>query len=319
MQTTFREPASPGARLSRVGERSDPSDPGQSRFVDLGGPVHYVEWEGPPERTFLLLHGLGGSCLQWSLVAPQLATRGRVFAMDLAGFGHTPRSGRSSKLTANRALVSHVIEEVAGGPVILAGNSMGGGIAVMQAAVEPAAVEGLILTGSVYPWARGGFPSPVVMGGFALYRVPRVGEWFLRQRNTRMSAERLVRLGFRLTMVNPAAVPDWLVRAHADLLVERMADPDAGAAFLEAARSLLRLGENRERARALLEDVKCPVVAIHGRLDRFVPAAFAWAATEAHPDWMVRVLPGVGHVPQLEAPERWIAAVDAWLAGTGPR
>ena len=157
----------------------------------------------------------------------------------------------------------------------------------------------------------------MVMGGFALYRVPRVGEWVLRQRQSRLSAERVVRLGFRVTMVDPSLVPDWLVREHVDLLVERAADPDAAPAFLEAARSLLRLGENVERGRALLDDVKCPVVMIHGRQDRFVPAAFAWAATETHPDWMVRVLPGVGHVPQLEAPARWMKAVEDWFATLG--
>jgi pimeloyl-ACP methyl ester carboxylesterase len=290
----------------------------EDRFANLGGPVHFVEWEGPDDRTFVLLHGLGGSYLQWLLAGPELARLGRVFAVDLAGFGKTPREGRSSKLTANRALLSHFIEEVAGGgPVILGGNSMGGGIAIMQAAVEPASVEGLILTSSIYPWAKGARPSPMVMGGFALYRVPRVGEWVLRQRQSRLSAERVVRLGFRLTMVDPSAVPEWLVREHVDLLVERAADPDASPAFLEAARSLLRLGENVERGRALLDDVKCPVVMIHGRQDRFVPAAFAWAATETHPDWMVRVLPGVGHVPQLEAPARWMKAVEDWFATLG--
>jgi pimeloyl-ACP methyl ester carboxylesterase len=297
-----------------AGEPHPPDD----RFVELGGPVHYVEWDGPPDRTFVLLHGLGGSYLQWLLAGPELARLGRVFAIDLAGFGKTPRDGRSSKLTANRALLSHFIEEVAGGgPVILGGNSMGGGIAIMQAAVEPATVDGLILTSSIYPWAKGARPSPVVMGGFALYRVPRVGEWVLRQRQGRLSAERVVRLGFRVTMVDPTAVPEWLVREHVDMLVERAADPDAAPAFLEAARSLLRLGENVERGRALLDDVKCPVVVIHGRQDRFVPAAFAWAATETHPDWMIRVLPGVGHVPQLEAPERWMRAVGDWLVTLG--
>ena len=290
----------------------------EDRFANLGGPVHFVEWEGPDDRTFVLLHGLGGSYLQWLLAGPELARLGRVFAVDLAGFGKTPREGRSSKLTANRALLSHFIEEVAGGgPVILGGNSMGGGIAIMQAAVEPASVEGLVLTSSIYPWARGARPSPMVMGGFALYRVPRVGEWVLRQRQSRLSAERVVRLGFRVTMVDPSVVPDWLVREHVDLLVERAADPDAAPAFLEAARSLLRLGENVERGKTLLDDVKCPVVMIHGRQDRFVPAAFAWAATESHPDWMVRVLPGVGHVPQLEAPARWMKAVEDWFATLG--
>jgi pimeloyl-ACP methyl ester carboxylesterase len=286
----------------------------QSRFADLGGPVHYVEWDGPLDRTFVLVHGLGGAHLNWVRVGPGLAEHGRVLALDLAGFGRTPRAGRSSKLTANRALLSHFIEEVAGRPVVLAGSSMGGGITMMQAAVEPSSVEGLVLTGSVYPWARGGFPSPVVVGGFAAYRMRRVGEWVVRQRFSRIDADRLVRLSFRLSTVDPARIPEDVVRAHVDLLVEREDDPDTGPAFLEAARSLMALGRAPERGHAILDDIKSPVIAIHGRQDRLVPAAFAWAATETHPEWWIRVLPDVGHVPMLEVPERWLANVEEWLA-----
>src|SRR3972149_1490890 len=127
----------------------------ESRYADLRGPVHYVEWEGPAERTFVLVHGLGGAHLHWVLVGGGLSALGRGVALELAGFGRTPRAGRSSKLTANRALLSHFIEEIAGGPVVLAGNSMGGGIAMMQAATEPSSVEGLVLTSSGYPWGGG--------------------------------------------------------------------------------------------------------------------------------------------------------------------
>jgi len=286
----------------------------ESRYVDLGGPVHYVEWEGPPGRTFVLVHGLGGSHLNWVLVGEGLSKHGRVLAPDLAGFGRTPRAGRSSKLTANRALLSHFVEEVVGTPVVLAGNSMGGGIAMMQAATEPSSVEGLILTASVYPWARGGFPSPVVIGGFAAYRMKRVGEWVMRQRFERIDADRLVRLSLRLSTVDIRRIPEDAIRAHVDLLLEREDDPDTAPAFLQATRSLLSLGRSPERGRAIVDQVKCPVLAIHGRQDRLVPAAFAWAATNAHPEWRIRVLPDVGHVPQLEAPDRWLANVADWLA-----
>jgi pimeloyl-ACP methyl ester carboxylesterase len=237
-----------------------------------------------------------------------------VLALDLAGFGRTPRAGRSSKLTANRALLSHFIEEVAGTPVVLAGNSMGGGICMMQAATEPSSVEGLVLTCSVYPWARGGFPSPVVIGGFAAYRMKRVGEWVMRQRFERFDADRLVRLSLRLATVDVRRIPEDVIRAHVDLLLEREEDPDTATAFLEATRSLISLGRSPERARAILDQIKCPVLAIHGRQDRLVPAAFAWAATESHPEWWIRVLPDVGHVPQLEAPDRWLANVADWQA-----
>ncbi len=66
----------------------------QGRWVDLDGPTHYVEWTGPDERTFVLVHGLGGSVLSWLAVGPGLASSGRVLAIDLPGFGRTPRAGR---------------------------------------------------------------------------------------------------------------------------------------------------------------------------------------------------------------------------------
>jgi len=69
----------------------------ESRWADVAGPVHYREWTGPVDGpVFLCLHGLGGSNLNWALVAPGLASRGRVLAVDLAGFGLTPTAGRGS-------------------------------------------------------------------------------------------------------------------------------------------------------------------------------------------------------------------------------
>ncbi len=283
------------------------------RFVDLDGPVHYVEWEGPPERTFVLIHGLGGSYLSWTLVGPRLAEHGRTIALDLAGFGLTPRNGRSSKLSANRVLLARFLDEVVGRPAVLVGNSMGGAIAMLQAAYEPASVEGVVLSSSVFPWARGGVPSPLVVTGFALYRAPGIGDWVARQRMNRLSSERIVHLGFKIVTADPSSVPEELVRAHIELLAERQLDPDIGPAFVEAARSLLRLGERGELARTILDRVKAPVLVIHGYGDRLVPVAFAQAAIESHPNWRVRLLPRVGHVPMIEDPDRWMTAVTGWL------
>src|SRR5207344_2000705 len=45
----------------------------KSQWVDLDGPTHYVAWDGPRERTFVLVHGLEGSLLSWLAVGPGLA------------------------------------------------------------------------------------------------------------------------------------------------------------------------------------------------------------------------------------------------------
>ena len=60
------------------------------RIVDLDGPVRYRAWEGPEDTTFVLLHGLGGTHLNWVQAAPGLAGLGRVLALDLSGFGGSP-------------------------------------------------------------------------------------------------------------------------------------------------------------------------------------------------------------------------------------
>ncbi len=288
----------------------------EAETADLDGPVHYVEWEGPPGRTFVLVHGLGGSHLSWLSAAPGLARHGRVLALDLPGFGRTPRNGRRSRLTDLRAILSRFVAEVAGeGPAVLCGNSMGGGIAMLQAALEPATVQALVLTNSVFPWARGGMPAPIVLLGFGLYSVPRVGEWVARQRLNGLEAETAVRVGLRIIAHDPSTIPEEVVRLHVDLLLEHQSDPDAGPAFLEAARSLLSLGRRPEATRWILDQVTCPVLVIHGREDRLVPVGFARAAVDDHPAWEMRLLANVGHVPQMEAPERWLDAVEDWLSG----
>lgn len=286
-----------------------------SRFADLDGAIHYVEWDGPAERTFVLVHGLGGSLLSWLAVAPGLARHGRVLALDLPGFGRSERVGRRSRVSDLRATVSRFVDEVAGAPVVLVGNSMGGGISMLEAALEPAAVEALVLSNSVFPWTRGSLPAPVVMLGFSLYRLPRVGEWFARQRITRVEAERAVEVGFRIITHDPSSIPEDLVRLHVEQLVRHQQNPDAGPAFLEAARSLMALGRHREVVRWIVNSVKCPVLVIHGRSDRLVPVGFAESAARMRPDWDLRLLPKVGHVPQMEAPERWLGLVEGWLAG----
>lgn len=96
-----------------------------STTLDVEGPVHVAEWGRGPVRT-VLVHGLGGSHLNWMLVAPQLARHGRVLAPDLAGFGLTPVAGRRTTVTAQRALLHGLIRQTCDEPVVLIGNSMEG-------------------------------------------------------------------------------------------------------------------------------------------------------------------------------------------------
>ncbi|MEA2557619.1 MAG: hypothetical protein QOG88_1157 [Actinomycetota bacterium] len=285
------------------------------RTIDLDGPVAYREWDGPPETTFVMVHGLGGSHLSWLQVGQGLSGQGRVVAPDLPGFGWSPREGRGSGLMDLRRTLSRFIAENATGRVILCGNSMGGAVAVLQAAVEPGSVDGIILSGSVFPWAKGGMPHPLVLATFALYESARVGERFVTARATSIDPEVGVRLSFRIIAADASNIPEQIIQRHIELAHERRTDPDAVPAFLEAARSLIRLGKRRSVIDGALDAVTAPVLVLHGRRDRLVPAAFAEAELQRRPAWRGRIFPDLGHVPQMEAPGRWISEVADWHSG----
>ena len=284
------------------------------RTADFDGPVAYREWPGPPDTTFVLVHGLGGSHLNWVQVAPGLAGLGHVVALDLPGFGYTARNGRGSGVMDERRVLSRFIAAYASGRVVLMGNSMGCVIGIMQAAVEPDHVAGLVLTGSPFPWVRGAWPHPAVIAGFVAYDAPGLGPFMLETRMRRLDPERAVRLGLRFLVADPASISDEVVRLTVDQVKERSLDPDAPAAFLDAWRSLRRLGRRPEVSRRAMGGVRCPVFVMHGRRDRMVPAAYAEAALREHPTWRGRIFPNVGHVPQMEAPGRWLAEVADWHA-----
>src|SRR3954452_3111086 len=131
---------------------------------DVDGPMTYRAWDGPGDVSFVLLHGLGGSHLSWVQAAPGLAGLGPVLALDMPGFGRSPRAGRPTRLMDQQRLLGAFLDAQTEGPVVLAGNSMGGVVALLRAALDPERVAGVILTSSVYPMLRGPLPNPLVLG-----------------------------------------------------------------------------------------------------------------------------------------------------------
>jgi pimeloyl-ACP methyl ester carboxylesterase len=286
------------------------------RTIDLDGPVAYRAWDGPSELTFVLVHGLGASHLAWVQVGEALAGIGRVIAFDLPGFGVSPLAGRGAGLMDQRRTLSRVIEKLGSGAVVLGGSSMGGGTSILQAAVEPGSVAGIVLTNSVYPWRFGALPNPLILLSFGIYWTPLAGERFVSWRLRELDAERIVRFSLGVLAADPTTIPEEVVRMLIDLTEARRHDPDVPAAFLGAARSMLRLARRPSISRRALDNVRSPVLVIHGRRDRLVPATFAEAELAKHPTWRGRFFADLGHIPQMEAPGRWLAEVADWSAET---
>jgi len=289
---------------------------GDSRVVDLGGPVHYVDFGGPASGpAVVLVHGLGGSHLNWDLLAPMLNGRARVWAIDLPGFGRSEPGGRTASVSANAAVLQRFLAEVVAEPAILVGNSMGGMLSILATGEQPDAVTGLVLLDPAVPGPRRAL-DPLVALMFAIYAVPFLGERFLRMRRNKTTELARVREMLSLCGVDPDTVAPEVIERSVTLLQEREDVEGMDKAFLGAARSLLKLLVDPRRYRKAMGSIRVPVLLVHGDRDRLVPVAAARDIARRHPAWRYVELPGVGHVPQLQVPDRVAKDVLAWLDET---
>lgn len=291
---------------------------GTDRTADLDGPVHHVDFGGPADGPrIVLVHGLGGSHLDWALVGSRLAERARVVAVDLAGFGLTPVAGRSTTVPGNLRLLERFVAEVVGGPAVLVGNSMGGMISLLAAADRPDLVAGVVGIDAALPLVARARVEPVVSATFALMSVPMLGERVLLRRNSRTTAKRLVRETLQLCCVDADAVPDDLVEAFVSLRERRLREDGVERAFAMASRSIVStLMQPRTYVRRI-SGVKRPVLLLQGDRDRLVPVGAARRAAELNPHWRLVTFRDVGHVPQIEAPEETVAQIFQWLDHDG--
>jgi pimeloyl-ACP methyl ester carboxylesterase len=293
---------------------------GHSRWIDLDGPVHYLDFGGPADGPMIVcVHGLSGAAVNWAAIAPLLTDRYRMLAPDLAGHGLTRSGGRGTDVVANRALLHRFIESVSAGPVILMGNSMGGMISLLEASAAGPALAGVILIDPALPFVPAR-PDPLVAAIFVLCATPGIGRLVMGQLR-RLSPEATVAGLLRLCCADASRVPADVVAMHVTVARQREPVTGVGRETAAAMRSVIAtagLGSGQAYRRGI-RSITCPVLLLHGDRDRLVPVSAARSAAREHPSWSLVVLPGVGHVPMLEAPRESAAAIIDWLGSVGRR
>lgn len=282
----------------------------RSRYIDLDGPVHVADLggEGPP---VVCVHGLGGSYANWVGAAPYLRRLGHVTAIDLPGFGLTPPVGRPATLAANQRILHRYLSSL-DAPVTLIGNSMGGAIALRQAALGPETVARLVLVSPAAPWAFHRIRwDPVILLFFVAYAVPGLSSLILFGRH-RLPAQRVARWILDLLAADPESITPELFSLHVRLAEQRNHIPGIDRAFIRASRSVVLGAVNRPRYDREVISVSAPTLVVHGREDRLVPYQAATRLGSLRPDWDVHVLEGVGHVAMLEVPEQFGHLVESF-------
>src|SRR5437588_8548257 len=284
--------------------------------VNVDGPVHVERLgSGPP---LILVHGLGSSHVHWMGVAPALARSHRVHIPDLPGFGLTPLGGRSAELVPSSRLLAAYLGRLQE-PAVVVGNSMGALLALLVAARErPAAVSRLVL---VSPPGPRPLRTPLERDLFLLfsaYAWPGLGE-LTRDLWVRLKGpDGLARNLLEVCCSNPDAVPPEVVEAARRLARERPHDDEVHA-FLAAYRSTWTYLLNGRRFDSLLRAVQAPALVIHGGRDRLVPPLVSRRVARVRPDWTHLEFEHAGHMPQLDEPDRFVAALEGWLDGLEER
>ena len=97
--------------------------------------------------TLVLLHGggLDDAQLSWAPAWPTLTGHARLLAPDLPGYGGSPLDHTAPTLAGYRAWLLAFLDAAGIQTAILAGLSLGGGIALRTALDAPARVAGLVL------------------------------------------------------------------------------------------------------------------------------------------------------------------------------
>jgi len=109
-----------------------------------GVALHYAETAGQGPAV-VLIHGLTDSLDAYLPCALRLASRHRVFALDLRGHGDSGHVSGRYRVADYADDVEQFLEDVVRTPAVLAGCSLGGLIVTCLAARAPALVAGALL------------------------------------------------------------------------------------------------------------------------------------------------------------------------------
>lgn len=240
--------------------------------------------EGPATDLppVVLLHGLLGDVTNWTATVDALTARGYRVLVPVLPIYDLPST--QSNL---QGLLEHVrgfVETLRLAPIALAGNSLGGHLALVYALGYPERVAALILTGSS-----------------GIFEV-ETGTTTIRRQDRNFIRERAA-----LTFFDPVHVTDKLVEKSYTLANDR----NRALRILRLARS-----SQAETVTDQLARIETPTLLVWGRNDRITPPDVAEAFLRYLPYAELHFIDQCGHAPMIERPEAFNRLALAFLHKT---
>jgi pimeloyl-ACP methyl ester carboxylesterase len=270
-----------------------------------GRSVTYVEaGEGP---VLLLIHGMAGTCANWREAIEPLAREHTVIAPDLPGHGDSAPLGGDYSIGGLATGLRDLLLTLGHERATLVGHSLGGGVAMQMAYLFPEMVERLVLVSS---GGLGPEVSPILRAA----ALPGAELFISATAGVGQRLGSTVGRGLSLVGLRPSADVAEVARGYASLQ-----DPRRRAAFLATLQAVVGARGQRVDARDRLHLAEAvPVMIVWGARDSIIPVGHGREAHEMIPGSRLVVFEDVGHLPQVEAPGRFIAALQRFLRETEP-
>jgi pimeloyl-ACP methyl ester carboxylesterase len=291
--------------------------PWPSRKVVVNGAMMHVRDTPSTSATAepaVYVHGLGGSSQNFTDVAALLADRFDGQAVDLPGFGYSDPNKRYSIAAFADRLISY-LDHDGRGPVHVMGNSLGGSISVRVAALRPDLVRTLTLISPAMPFLdlRRTAQGPLVPL-LALPGADRLFAWGMARMTVEEMAEEVLRACFgdttRVSAQRRAeAIEEIRLRHTVDHYPRAYLGTLRGIvsnfvrAYLPGMNSQWRLAAR----------ITAPTLIVGGLNDKIVDPRVPPQVARVIPDSRLLILPGVGHVAQMEVPRLVARAVVGML------
>ncbi|MEO5730497.1 MAG: alpha/beta hydrolase, partial [Byssovorax sp.] len=224
-------------------------------------------------RKCLLLHGNPGSLLDWEPLVARLTGSGDIAAIDMPGFGRSPRSSPSPSSLRLDRLADDVISVADAlswsGPIFLIGHSHGGGVAQTVAAKYPARVAGIVLLGTLGAPENASYRLLSLPGAAAAVQL--AGQLF-RRTSFRAISRRILRQ-FMTDIFYPEPVSAARIDHELAVLCAR---PEILLSMVHVA-----LGHPCQQLLDSAPRIRCPTLFLHGQEDALVPTKYARAIHDA--------------------------------------
>ena len=278
----------------------------EPRTITLHGrPLSYVQAGRGP--VLLLIHGMAGTLENWQAVMEPLARTHTVLAPDLPGHGGSAPGGGDYSLGALAAGLRDLLVALGHERATLVGHSLGGGIAMQFSYQFPEMTERLVLVSS---GGLGPEVSPILRAA----ALPGADLFIAATAALGSNVGATVARGLAFVGLRPTTDVAEVARGYASLV-----DRDRRRAFLATLRGVVGTGGQRVHAgdRLYLGE-GMPVLIIWGAQDPIIPAQHGENAHAAIPGSRLEIFEHVGHLPQLEAPARFIAVLERFMAESEP-